>query len=108
MIINRLIIPEGNDLDFRIVHHENENLYKLAKGEFYYIKVSDPVEPFTVKEMVLCDNDHFLMSTSLTEGEYVFEIGIKGPNGASRIILPAIDERHRPLNQLLVLRRLEG
>jgi len=107
MILNRLIFPEGNKLEFNIEHHENDKLYKLEKGEFYYIKISDAVEPFTIREQFLCDGSHFSVPTTLPDGEYVFEIGIMDKNAKFRIILPAVDERLRPLNQLLILRRLE-
>ena len=107
MIVNRLIIPEGNKLEFRIEHHENDKLYELKKGEFYYIKISDAVEPFPVREQFLSDGSHISVPTSLPDGEYVFEIGIMDKNAKYRIILPAVDERLRALNQLIVLRRLE-
>lgn len=107
MIVNRLIFPEGNKLEFNVEHHENEKLYDLAKGEFYYIKISESVEPFTVREQFLSDSSHFSVPTALGDGEYVFEIGIMDKNGKYRIILPAVDERLRPLNQMLILRRLE-
>ncbi len=106
MILNRLIFPEGNKLVFNVDHHENEKKYELARDEMYYMVISEPVEPFTVKETFLSDSNHFAVYSSLKEGEYVFEIGITDSSLQRRIILPAVDERHRPLNQLLILRRL--
>ncbi|MBR5232974.1 MAG: hypothetical protein IKW03_02070 [Clostridia bacterium] len=107
MIINRLIVPEGNKLEFNVEHHENDKLYELAEGELYYIKISDSVDPFTLRAYILSQNSHFSFPLTIEEGEYVFEIGILDERQDSRIILPALDERHRPLNQLLILRRLE-
>ena len=106
MIINRLIVPEGNRIRFNLEHHENDRLYKLEKGEFYYVRISEPVEPFKSREMILCDTNHFDFETGLEYGEYVFEVGIMDSQGEYTVILPAIDERFRPLNQLLILRRL--
>ena len=36
------------------------------------------------------------------------EIGIKDSSDDSRVILPAVDERGNPLNQLIILRRLKN
>lgn len=107
MILNRLIFPQGNILEFTVSHKENDCLYEPADGEKYYISIADAKDPFESLMTFTSDDSHFSVQAELDFGEYVFEIGITDSSGGSRIILPAVDERGNPLNQLLILRRLK-
>lgn len=108
MILNRLIFPEGNKLEFTVSHKENNQIYEPAQGEKYYMNISPAKEPFESVMTFTSDSNHFSVYAGLEYGEYVFEIGITDAEGYSRIILPAVDERGNPLNQLLILRRLKN
>lgn len=108
MIINRLIIPECNDLNFILNHTENGEKYQLPGNSRYYIIVSKPTEPFEKLFFYTTENEYFNVTTDIPEGEYIFEIGMINSKDARTVILPALDERLRPLNQLLVLRRLSN
>ncbi len=107
MILNRLVFPEGNRLEFTVSHKENDEYYEPREGEKYYISISRVREPFESMVTFMSDDNHFAVQTGIEYGEYVFEIGIIDATGDSRIILPAVDERGNPLNQLLILRRLK-
>ncbi len=107
MILNRLVFPEGNKLEFTVSHKENDKNYEPREGEKYYISISRVREPFESMVTFTSDDGHFAVRSGIEYGEYVFEIGITDDEGNSRIILPAVDERGNPLNQLLILRRLK-
>lgn len=107
MILNRLIFPQGNRLDFTVSHSENGKQYQPDEGESYYMSISLVKEPYEAIMTFTSDNNHFSVDSDLEYGEYAFEIGITDSSGISRIILPAIDERGNPINQLLILRRLK-
>ena len=106
MIQNRLIVPEGNTLSFVLNHKENGEKYTLSDNCNYYIIVSQSEEPFGKQIFCKSNSENFSVSNNLSAGEYVFEIGIIDKNNNRRVILPALDERLNPLNQLLILRRL--
>ena len=106
MILNRLIIPECNELNFILNHTENGEKYQLPGNSKYYIIVSKPTEPFEKLFFYTTDTEYFNVETDIPEGEYIFEIGMINSKDRRTVILPALDERLRPLNQLLVLRRL--
>lgn len=108
MILNRLIIPEHNKLNFVLRHTENGEKYELPASCRYYMIISKPTEPFENVHFYESDTEYFSFSVEIPVGEYIFEVGII--NGASErtVILPALDERLRPLNQLFVLRRLDN
>ena len=108
MILNRLIFPEGNKLEFTVNHKENNEKYEPAQGEKYYISISLPKEPFEALMTFTSDDNHFSVLSGIDYGKYVFEIGIKDSSDDSRVILPAVDERGNPLNQLIILRRLKN
>lgn len=105
MILNRLIVPEGNNLVFDINHTVDGEKYQLKENETYYMKVGEKNSPYNILTTFESESAHFEVNSELSFGEYVFEIGINdGKLGV--VILPAFDEKNRPLNQLLVLRRL--
>lgn len=106
MIINRLVIPEYNDINFVVNHTENGEIYNLPPDCRYYIIVAEDEAPF--EPVCFCESDsrHFCFSQSFPVGEYIFEVGIINKNGERTVILPSLDERLKPLNQLIVLRRL--
>lgn len=106
MILNRLIVPEYNDLNFVLNHTENGEKYQLPVNSRYYIIVSESAEPFEKIFFHTSETEYFNISTDIPEGEYIFEIGVVRGDGERTVILPALDERLRPLNQLIVLRRL--
>lgn len=108
MILNRLIFPQGNKLEFTVNHKENNEYYEPAQNEKYYINISLAKEPYESLISFTSDDNHFSVYSGLEYGEYVFEVGIVDSDGYSRIILPAVDERGNPLNQLLILRRLKN
>ena len=107
MILNRLVITQGDPLRFRVNHTENGEPYELGKNEKYFFAVGlenseEPMLFYTFNY-----NPDFDMQLTIEEGSYVFEVGIvDDETGVSRVILPAFDERRRPLNQFLVLRRI--
>ena len=107
MILNRLIIPEHNDLSFVFRHTENGEKFVLPESCRYYMIISKPYEPFENVLFNETDSENFCFPTEIPVGEYIFEVGMIDGNSHRRVILPALDERLRPLNQLLVLRRLE-
>ncbi len=106
MILNRMIFPCGNKIEFTVSHNENENKYVLEDNERYYIVISEASTQFRVLQREESNTNHFSFETDLSYGDYVFEIGIIDGKGNMRVILPAVDERLRPLNQLLLLRRM--
>lgn len=106
MIINRLIIPEYNDINFVVNHTENGEIYNLPSDYRYYIIVAKGENPYETVCFYESDNRHFNFSQSFPVGEYIFEVGIINGNGERTVILPSLDERQKPLNQLIVLRRL--
>lgn len=108
MILNRLIIPEQNNLNFVLNHTENGEKYHLAPDSEYYILISKPTEPFEKISFHKSETEHFNISADIPEGEYIFEVGMIDGNAVRTVILPALDEKLRPLNQLLVLRRLKN
>lgn len=106
MVLNRLIITQGDPLRFHLNHTENGEVYQLADGEEYFLAVAREDCP---EQMIFyCFNTcpDFEIYLSIDEGRYVFEVGIKNDSGDSRVILPSLDDRLRALNQLIVLRRL--
>lgn len=105
MILNRLIVPEGNNLVFDINHTVDGEKYQLKENEMYYIKIGEKNSPYDILTTFETQSGHFEFNCGLSFGEYVFEIGINdGDLGV--VILPAFDEKNRPVNQLLILRRL--
>lgn len=106
MILNRLIFPEYNNMNFVLKHTENGEKYQLPNGGKYYIIISEAVEPFEKICVHESETEHFNFSAEIPEGEYIFEVGMTDGNAVRRVILPALDEKLRPLNQLIVLRRL--
>lgn len=106
MIVNRLIVPEYNDINFVIDHTENGEKYLLPEGYRYYIIIAQSSEPFTPLCYTVSDSEHMNFSPELGEGEYIFELGLITADGRKSVILPALDERLKPINQILVLRRL--
>ena len=108
MIQNRLIIPEQNNLRFVLEYTEDDEKYNLAENSRYYIIISDSTEPFEKRLFHKSENEYFNVFANLPDGEYDFEIGIIDEKEKRTVILPALDERLRPLNQLLVLRRLKN
>ena len=107
MILNRLIIPEHNDLSFVLRHTENGEKFVLPESCRYYMIISKPYEPFEKVFFNETDSENFCFPIEIPVGEYIFEVGMIDGNSHRRVILPALDERLRPLNQLFVLRRLE-
>lgn len=108
MILNRLIFPEGNDIRFSVSHKENGEDYKLSDGEKYYIVISDETAPDSFVLSADSHNGYFLFPNNLPYGRYLFEVGILASDGTKRIILPALDERMQPVNEMLILRRLNN
>lgn len=106
MILNRLIVPEGNPVIFYLNHSENGQEYANTRDEYYYINISEENDPSIVCLHWETNQKYFDFDPSLPEGRYVFEIGLRKPDGSSVVILPALDERRHPLNELLILRRL--
>ncbi len=108
MIINRLIIPEYNDINFVVNHTENGESYTLPPDYRYYIIVAEDEEPFETVCFYESDSKNFNFSQKFPVGEYIFEVGIINGKGERTVILPSLDERQKPLNQLIVLRRLNN
>lgn len=108
MILNRLIFPEGNDIRFRVSHKENGSDYSLADGEKYYIVISSETAPESFKMMADSHDGYFLFPNKLSYGRYLFEVGVQSSDGTKRVILPALDERMQPMNEMLILRRLNN
>ena len=108
MILNRLILPEDNKLQFTFNYKEGDVDYELKKNETYYMSIAPAENPWTILLQYVTTNKDFSFFPELPEGRYVFEMGIKEPDGFERIVLPALDERRQPLNELLVLRRLRA
>lgn len=106
MIQNRLILPERNTLNFVLNHKENGEKYILPDSYKYYIIISQSEEPFKKLIVHKTNSDKFSVNNTLPAGKYIFEIGIIDKNDNRTVILPALDERLNPLNQLLILRRL--
>ncbi len=107
MIINRLIVPEGNYLTFTLNHKVGGEVYELKPGETYYMKIAASAAPTQSLLQFITSDNSFNLSPELDEGRYVFEIGVKDSRGFDNIILPALDDRRCALNELIVLKRLE-
>lgn len=108
MILNRLVITQGDPVRFHLNHSENGEIYQLGDGERYFATIAKEADPDEVMANLYPTDADFDFPLNLEEGSYVFEVGLISADGEKRVILPALDERHRPLNQLLVLRRLYG
>ncbi len=108
MILNRLIIPEHNELNFVLRHTENGEKYALPDSSRYYMIISKPDEPFEKVLFNETDTEYFSFPVDIPVGEYIFEVGIVNDDSERTVILPALDERLRPLNQLFILRRLDN
>ena len=108
MIVNRLVAAEYNDLDFVIDHTENGEACTLPEGSRYYMMIARSSEPVEFVAQAFSEDKHMHFDGSLSEGEYIFELGIITRDGNSRVILPALDEKLRPMNQIIVLRRLKN
>lgn len=106
MIVNRLITTQGNNLRFHVNHTVNGEQYELKDGERYYMAVASESVPDKIVMNYMWDGADFDMEPSLEDGIYVFEISLDTGNGRE-VIIPALDERNRPLNQLIILRRLK-
>lgn len=106
MVLNRLVITHGDTIRFHLNHTENEEEYQLCDGEKYFFAVAREDESHSMLFYTYNQSADFDMALSLDEGFYVFELGIIDAQGNSRVILPAVDERHRAINQLIVLRRI--
>lgn len=107
MILNRLIVPEQNELNFVLRHTENGEKYILPGSCRYYMVISKPDEPFETVLIHESSTEYFSFPVDMPVGEYIFEVGMLNADSERTVILPALDERLRPLNQLFVLRRLE-
>lgn len=107
MILNRLVVPEGNNIRFFVAHKEDGETYKLRDGETYYIKIKTPSPNGAVMHEAGQANNYFDLKNDFKYGTYPFEVGIQSRNGDRRIILPALDDRLQPLNELIILRRLD-
>lgn len=106
MVLNRLIITQGDPLMFHINHTENGSVYSLKPKESYFLAITTDTDYNGSIFYFYSKGPDFDVNINLEEGMYAFEIGIKNDDGPTRVILPAMDERRRPLNQLIVLRRL--
>lgn len=105
MIQNRLITAEGNMLRFHVNHTVNGEVYKLSENERYYFSVAPEDDPGNILFTNLRVDGDFEFRIDIEAGMYVFELSLY--DGKTRqVIIPALDERNRPLNQLIVLRRL--
>lgn len=107
MILNRLITAQGNTLRFHVNHTVNGEPYELQDGEKYYMAIASEDDPDTVLLNCVWNSSDFEMELELDEGIYIFEICLS-KNLERQVIIPALDERHRPLNQLIILRRLSS
>lgn len=108
MIINRLIIPEYNNINFVVRHTENGEKYELPSDYRYYIIVAENKPPYNTICFYESYSEHFNFSQSFPAGEYIFEVGIIDEKDRRTVILPSLDERNKPMNQLIVLRRLNN
>ena len=108
MILNRLVVPEGNNIRFGIEHKEDGIQYSLKNGESYYIKIIEPSEKGDIVHLSGSNTNYFDFTNHFKYGRYVFEVGISNSAGDTRIILPALDDRLQPLNELIILKRLEA
>lgn len=106
MILNRLVVPEGNRIMFTLNHKEGDVDYELEPGENYYIAFATYDEPGKELERTMTNMKHFNCVNEFAEGRYVFEIGLMGGSRGTRIILPAVDERCQPLNELIILKKM--
>ncbi len=106
MILNRIVITEGDPLRFHVNHTENGEIYEKGTGETYFATIAMEDNPDILVASLNPTTADFDFPLNLSEGSYVFEVGIKSADGDKRILLPALDERHNALNQILVLRRL--
>ncbi len=105
MIQNRLITAEGNILRFHVNHTVNGEAYELSENEWYYFSVAPEDDPENLVMTNFRVDGDFEFRIDLDAGSYVFELSLY--DGETRqVIIPALDERNRPLNQLIVLRRL--
>lgn len=107
VILNRIIITEGNRLRFHVNHTVNNEDYVLKDGEKYHMTIAAEDNPEAVIFSSQWTGSDFDMKPNLKEGIYVFEISFNDGT-STEVIMPALDERHRPLNQLIVLRRLSN
>lgn len=104
MILNRIIITQGDPLRFHVNHTEKGEAYELGTGESYFATIALENDPDILVARLNPTTADFDFPLNLSEGSYVFEVGIIAADGTKRILLPALDERHNALNQILVLR----
>lgn len=108
MIINRLIVPEYNNINLEINHTENGEKYVLPSDHRYYLLIAYPKEPFDPLCYSVSDSSHFSFPQQFPAGEYIFEVGIVDNDEKRTVLLPSLDERLKPINQLIILRRLSN
>lgn len=107
MILNRLVTTEGNNLSFRINHTVNGKAYELADGERYYMAIAKEDDPENVISTYSAPFADIEVVHQFSEGRYVFEISI-GDDSFRQVIMPALDDKRKPLTQLIVLRRISN
>lgn len=105
MILNRLIVTRGNTLEFHLNYIVDDEEYSLKSSEYYYINIASADAPNILLSTYTWRSNDFSNKVALSAGIYVFEIGIRS-SSTTKVLVPALDERNRPLNQLIVLKRL--
>ncbi len=105
MIVNRIVMTEGNRLTLTLNHTVNGEPFALSVGQKYYIAVSPENDCDNNCFVAFWDSDTLNIPNGLTEGTYIFEIGIYSSLNRE-VIMPALDENRKPLNQLIVLKRI--
>lgn len=107
MILNRLVTTEGNNLCFRINHTVNGKPYELSQGERYYIAIAAENDPDNLISIYSAPFADIEVVHQFSEGRYVFEISV-GDDSFRQVIMPALDDKKKPLTQLIVLRRISN
>lgn len=105
MIQNRIVTVACNILEFRINHTVNGQPYELKDGEYYQVVVSEDGEPGSIAWKFISYSPDCSVPLGVSAGTYYMEICLV-KNGQFQVILPAADERHKPLNQLIVFERV--
>lgn len=105
MILNRIVVPADNILEFDITHTKDGADYELSEGEQYYMIVSLPDKPEAFLMTYYTDGKHFKFKVPLDPGRYVFEIGTEKAK-ERQVLLPPFDDRLQPMNEFIVLKHL--
>ena len=74
-----------------------------SQGERYYIAIAAENDPDNLISIYSAPFADIEVVHQFSEGRYVFEISV-GDDSFRQVIMPALDDKNKPLTQLIVLK----